>query len=111
MAPGDITIKQGATFEMVVNWRDSDGDLVNLTGYSARMQGRATYASTATLFSLVSGTEITLTTPGVISIVIPAATTAAFTPGNYVYDLEMVNGATVYRILEGVCIVSPEVTR
>lgn len=112
MAAGiyDITVEQGATFELDITWNDSAGTPVVLTGYSARMKARTTYTDTSVLFSLVSGTEIILTTPGNIRVTIAASATATYTPGDYVYDIEMVNGTTVYRLLQGVCTVSPEVT-
>ena len=112
MAAGvyDITVEQGATFEMELTWKDSTGASVVLTGYSARMKARRTYTDTTVLFSLTSGSEIVLTSPGSIRVTIAASATAAYTPGAYVYDLEMVNGSTVYRLVQGKCTVSPEVT-
>ena len=45
MAAGlyDITIEQGATFQMNLTWKDSTGSPVNITGYTARMQVRENY--------------------------------------------------------------------
>ena len=110
----NITINQGATFELTVTWKDSAGTAINLTGYSARMQVRETYSSTTSVVSLTNGSGITLGgSAGTIAIVISATTTAALTaPFSGVYDLELVSaGGVVTRLLQGAATVSPEVTR
>jgi hypothetical protein len=110
----DITINQGATYELTVTWKDSAGTAINLTGYSARMQVRETYSSTSTIVSLTNGSGITLGgAAGTIAIAISATTTAALTaPFSGVYDLELVSaGGVVTRLLQGAATVSPEVTR
>jgi hypothetical protein len=110
----DLTINQGATFELTVTWKDAAGTAINLTGYSARMQVRETYSSSTSIVSLTSGAGITLGgAAGTIAIVISATTTAALTaPFSGVYDLELVSaGGVVTRLLQGAATVSPEVTR
>ena len=110
----DLTINQGATFELTVTWKDSAGTAINLTGYSARMQVRETYSSSTSIVSLTNGAGITLGgAAGTIAIVISATTTAALTaPFSGVYDLELVNaGGVVTRLLQGAATVTPEVTR
>ena len=110
----DITINQGATFELTVTWKDSTGAAINLTGYSARMQVRETYSSASTIVSLTNGSGITLGgSAGTIAILISATTTAALTaPFSGVYDLELVSASgVVTRLLQGAATVSPEVTR
>lgn len=104
---------QGATFQREITWTDSSGAAINNTGYLARMQVRATASSASTVLSISSTSgEITLGgSNGKITISVLASTTAGITAGCYVYDLEMVNGATVYRILQGDFEVNAEVTR
>jgi hypothetical protein len=110
----DLTINQGATFELTITWKDSAGTAINLTGYSARMQVRETYSSTSSVVSLTNGSGITLGgSAGTIAIVISATTTAGLTaPFSGVYDLELVSAAgVVTRLLQGAATVTPEVTR
>lgn len=114
MAAGvyDITIEQGATFQMNLTWKDSTGTPVNLTGYSARMQVRTTYEAEDTLVSLVSPTDITLGGAlGTIAVVIAASATQLLQIDEAVYDLELVNGSQVTRLLQGKATISREVTR
>ncbi len=77
------------------------------------MQVRETHTSSNTLVSLATGSGITLgNKAGTIDILISAATTAAFTPNTYVYDLELVSAnGSVTRMVEGSFTVTPEVTR
>lgn len=108
-----LIIQQGATYTLAINVTDSAGATRDLSAYTARMQGRKGYTSTTTEFSLTSGSGITLAavTPN-ITIEIDAATTAAISaPSTGVYDLELVNGPLVERVLEGKFTVTPEVTR
>lgn len=110
----NITINQGATFELTITWKDSAGTAINLTGYTARMQVRETYSSSSTVVSLTNGSGITLGgAAGTIAIVISATTTAALTaPFSGVYDLEIVSPAgVVTRLIQGTATVSAEVTR
>ena len=77
------------------------------------MQLRTSYAAaSATLELTTANGRITLTNAGVITLSLTATETAALTAGRYVYDLEMVSsGGQVTRLLEGICTVTPEVTR
>lgn len=109
----NIICDQGSTLDRTLTWKDSDGVLINLTGYTARMQVRATFESTTTVLSLTTENGgITLGGAlGTIQIIASATATAAIDPRIYVYDLELVNGTTVYRLVQGSFTVRPEVTR
>ena len=110
----DLEIKQGETLSLVATWRDSANALVNLTGYTARAQGRATYDASSTLFSLTSSSGITLGgAAGTITITLSATATAALSaPQQGVWDLELVSGSgVVTRLLEGDLRILPEATR
>jgi hypothetical protein len=109
----DLLIEQGATFSQVITYKDN-GVAVNLTGYTARMQVRATLESASTLVELTTAnSRIALGgTAGTISLTIAAADTAALTAGRGVYDLELVSGSgIVTRLLQGVATISRNVTR
>jgi hypothetical protein len=110
----DLEIKQGATLSLTATWKDSTGAAINLTGYTARLQVRAAYDSSATILSLTSSSGITLGgAAGTIAITASATVTALLTaPWAGVWDLELVSGGgVVTRLLEGAATVSPEVTR
>ena len=126
MSAGKCTfiIEQGATTDFEVKWTDANGSPVDLTYYSARMQIRSNYGSGGTLYATLSstldsdGTGLNLsgssgTTPltsGSIGIFISAASSSNFTFTEAKYDLEMVSGSYVTRLLEGKVKLSKEVT-
>lgn len=87
---------------------------VTLTGYTARMQIRATVESTTTLVSLTTENGgITLdNTAKTITLLMTATATAALDWTEAVYDLELVSsGGVVTRLLSGSISVQTEVTR
>lgn len=110
----DVYIEQGATFNLALVWRDNANALVNLTGYTARMQVRKRITDAVPLLDLnTTNGKITLGgTAGTIAITANAAQTAALTDKQGVYDLELVAAdGTVVRLLQGDVTISPEVTR
>lgn len=116
MAAGalDITIEQGATWNLLMTWKIG-GTAVNLTGYTARMQVRVDVEDSETILSLTTdaGGGIVLgDVLGTITLSRSATQTAALAAGEYVYDLELIStGGQVTRLLQGQFSVSAEVTR
>lgn len=126
MAAGKYSfiIEQGSTTNFQVNWTDETGSKIDLTGYQARMQLRPQVESSNILLSLssslrVDGTGINLsgsngTTPlssGSIAIYISATSSSFLDFNEAFYDLEMVKGNEVTRLLEGKVKLSKNVTR
>ena len=111
----NLEINQGATLALVATWSDSAGTAINLTGYTARLNVRETYASTSAVLTLTTeNSGIVLGgAAGTITLAATATVTAALTaPFSGVYDLELVSGGgVVTRLLEGSATISPEVTR
>jgi len=109
----DISTEQGSSLSRVVTYNDANGAAVNLTGYTARMQVRPRASSGYAYLSLTSSSGgLTLGgTTGTITILVDGSVTSAIPAGNYVYDLEVVNGAYVDKVMGGDFILSAEVTR
>lgn len=120
----DLEVDAGATFTFTLTWYTdaARSAVVNLTGYSARMDVRAagdvSPAPAGTpLVQLTSGSGITLGGAlGTVVVTLTAAQTGALEPTDelapHVYDLELVApGGAVTRLVEGRVVVSPEVTR
>lgn len=107
----NLIIEQGSTFDQTVTWQNADGTPKNLTGYTARMQVRAGPSSTAVVDLTTENGGITITAlTGLIALTITATATAALSTGTAVYDLELITGSTVTRLLEGCMTVAAEVT-
>ena len=110
----DFTIYQGATLSRTVVWKDAAGALVDLTGYTARMQIRASVRNPEILVSLTTenGGIALGGTAGTVDLLLTAAQTAAIAARAGAYDLELVDsGGAVTRLLYGAVEISPEVTR
>ena len=126
MAAGKYSfiIEQGATTNLNVQWTDASGSAVDLTGYHARMQIRPGIEASDVYISLSSslsadGTGLNLSgsngyTPvqsGSVGIYISAYSSSLLNFTEAYYDLEMVNGREVTRLLEGKVRLSKNVTR
>lgn len=109
----NIIADQGATFGRTITWNDADGDPVNLSGYTARMQVRSIVSSNTVALELTTENgRITLGGAlGTITLTVPASAMDDIAGGNYAYDLELVNGSDVTRLLMGSFTVRAEVTR
>ena len=110
----DLTIRQGSTFLQNLVWKDSEGVLVDLTGYVARMQIRPAICSETVIIELTTANgRITLGgSTGAITLEIDAADTAAITQGVGFYDLELESSSGfVTAILAGAVTIEREVTR
>jgi hypothetical protein len=105
----ELLIEQGATFSSTVNVEDTAGAAINLSGYSAASQMRKSYYATSNtaITSIVTGTA-----NGEITLSMTAANTANLTPGRSVFDLLITSPSGIKtRVIEGIIIVSPGVTK
>lgn len=96
----DISINEGADWSMRLTWK-ADGDPVDLTGFTAKMQLRKTYG-TPVLVELTDGDGIVLGgADGTIDLTIPAPLTLDLPPTS-LYDLVMTSaGGQVTRLVQG----------
>ncbi|MFD4547274.1 hypothetical protein [Streptomyces sp. NPDC058466] len=101
----DLYIEQGSTFVQTYTVTDAG---FTWDGWSARAQIRTAATENATL--LLDLTPYLTVTGAAVRLAIPAAITETLTQ-NGRWDLEMVLGSTVVRLLNGRAIVSLEVTR
>jgi len=118
MAAGtyNITIEQGATYSMSLTCYSDEAQTTprDLSGYTARMHVRENKNDAATIIELAtggSGITISGDNSNVITVLMTAAQTSAFNFVKAYYDLEIVTGATVERLIEGTVALSEEVTR
>jgi len=130
MAAGKYSfiIEQGTTINFEIQYKDSNNDPVNLTGYSGKMQLKSSYADNSpTIYLTLSsslnpdGTGLNLsgsngTTPpssGSIGIYIASCTSSLLSFDTAYYDLEIYSGSNcpyTVRLLEGQVKLSKQVT-
>jgi len=105
--------EQGASFNEVVTWKNEAGAVIDNTGYTAQMQVRKEVNDTPAVAMTTGNGKIVLGgSNGQIQLLLAASDTAALTPADYLYDLELVSPSGVAsRVLEGVFSVSVEITR
>ena len=104
----NLTIDQGSSFKAVIDVTDSDGNPLNLDGFTIAGQLRKNYNSTTAVdFS----TAVTNATEGTMQITLTATQTNNLKAGRYVYDVEITSGNEVTRVIEGQIEVNPGVTR
>lgn len=104
----NLVIDQGSTFSADLNLTDEYGAPLNLTGYVANSQMRKWYTSsnaTATFTTSINANG------GVLTLSLTSNQTSNITSGRYVYDVELNDGASISRIVEGIITVTPQVTR
>ncbi len=110
----DFEVEQGTTFSKSVQWKDANGNTINLNGYTARMQLRRSKTSPTILVEATTenGKLVVNGPGGAVTITFSAADTAQWSFSRAVYDLELISaGGIVTRLLEGSFTVSKEVTR
>jgi hypothetical protein len=109
----NIKLDQGSDYALSITYKDPAGNTVDLTGYTARMDVRQTYSTPTKIISLTTENgRIELGgANGTINLSIDAANTANLPISNAVYDLELVSGGSVNRLIEGKFVVNPEVTK
>lgn len=133
MAAGkyNFTIEQGTTVDFAINYKDSESNPIDISGYQARMQVRPEKGSGILYLTLSSSLDSTYTglnlsgsggssasTPpssGSIGVYISAVSSSMLDFEKAFYDLELVYGsgntATVTRVLEGTITLNKEVTK
>ena len=108
-ALSNIYIDQGSDFTTTISLTDSNGDVLNLTGYTALAQVRKSHGSTT-----IAATFTTVLTAdaGQLALSLTDTVTAAMDSGRYVYDVLLTDGSgDKTRVLEGQAVLTPGVSR
>jgi|TARA_R110000824_G_scaffold2568_1_gene11781 hypothetical protein len=111
----NMTIEQGSTFNLVLVWKNDANNPINLTGYSAKLQLRASTGASVILLELSSEDSDQIQvypTQGTVNLTIGHAQTALLPPSIAVYDLELKSAeGVVTKLIKGRCRIEGEVTR
>ena len=105
----NIYIDQGSGFSNTITVTGADGNVLDLTGYSAAAQMRKSYgSSTAYTFT----TSIPSPAEGKVRIAFTSTDTDAIPGGRYLYDVEITSsGGSKTRVIEGIVVVTPQITK
>ncbi|CAB4125423.1 hypothetical protein UFOVP58_135 [uncultured Caudovirales phage] len=102
----NLFIDQGTAFSVVVDINNDNGTNFDLTSYTALAQIRRTYGTT-TAINFTATINVVNST---VTLSLTPAQTAALS-GRYVYDLIITSTGTATRVVQGVVVVDPSVTR
>ena len=122
MAAGiyNFTLEQGTTFIRIFNYKDANGNPIDLSESSVlRMQIRESIDSPTPITggTFGKGSGFTVSTPvgapssSQFTLIIPASTSSAYNFDRAVYDIELVDNSITTRLIQGKIKLSKEVTR
>ena len=105
----DITCRKGDTFKIELTFTDDDGDAIDLSSYSWKMDVKETATSSGDIIGDSSFTY-TGTDEGKLTITATAATMASATSGVHVYDLQSDNGGTIKTWIFGIFKINEDIS-
>lgn len=96
----NFNIEHGSSFRLALIYKDNNNNLIDLTGYCARLTMRTginEFKTFSTLNTNYSEYKFTIDGPqGLISLLLPATTTNDFTCSTAKYDLELQSPNDLY---------------
>lgn len=96
----NFNIEKGTSFKLNLVYKDSSGNIINITDYCARLTWTTDTGITTTFVSdnlNLSQYKFTIDGPlGLISLLFPATTTDSFNFSNARYDLELQSDTDLY---------------
>jgi hypothetical protein len=105
----NLFIDQGTDFSATISLKNQDGTSINLTGYTVASQFRKSYQSSTSVNFTVT---ITSASEGKIELSLSDTATSGIRAGRYLYDVEITSpGGIRKRALEGIVVITPEITR
>lgn len=119
MAAGkyNITVEKGSSYSKKFTYKDGEGVLINLSGYTARMKAKRSKSvpfvtDTALVDMTTENGKITLGGAlGTVILNLTASETAALPTCVGYYDIELIQGSNVTRFLEGEFNIVDEITK
>lgn len=105
----NLSIDQGADFNVTITLEDSAGAAINLTGYTGKSLLRPSYYSGLNVYAITVVIPNPATS-GNIQLSMPASSTSYIPPGRYSYDVIITNGVLTTKVLQGIMVVNPSST-
>lgn len=110
----DLAIYRGDKFPFMFSIKDDAGEYMDKTGYTPSAQIRASVDDEAVVAEFVAELLDQVVAPGGVTLLLTGADTAVIPPGNYVWDVQLVNDADptdVTTYFAGAVTVAGDVTR
>ena len=105
----NLYVDAGATYSNIITVTASNGQTLNLTGYSVASQMRKSYQS-STAYDFTA--SIYDANNGKIRLQLTDSDSADIPAGRWLYDVEITSaGGTKTRVVEGIVTVNPQITQ
>lgn len=105
---GNLTIYQGANFSGRFVAKDDYGNILNLSGYSAKGHARVKYSNTGVMLNL--SPVVVSAVSGLVDVIISGGLITGLPITRAPYDIQVYSGNSIYRIQQGYLEINPEVT-
>lgn len=105
----NLYIDQGSDFSSIITLTNQDGTVMNLTDFTVQSQFRKSYQSSSFVAFVA---VINDAANGKVQLKLSADASSAVQAGRYLYDVEIRSSiGERKRVLEGIVILTPEITR
>jgi hypothetical protein len=105
----NLFVDAGSDYSNIITVSATNGQALNLTGYTVASQMRKSYGS-STVFNFTS--SVYEAANGKVRLQLPAATSSSIPAGRWLYDVEITSpSGTKTRVVEGIVTITPEITR
>jgi negative regulator of replication initiation len=106
----NLYVDSGSDYSNIITIASSTGSALDLTNYTVKSQMRKSYGS-STAYDFTTSVYDAAT--GKIRLQMTATNTSLIPSGRYLYDIEITNTNTgaKTRVLEGIVMVTPEITK
>ena len=106
----ELYCDQGADFSITLDLTNDDGTAINVAGYTFSSSVRKSYYSSAATANMT--VTVLSSSNGNVQISMNSATTNNIAAGRYLYDVKMRTSTnTVFRVIEGILTIYPQVTK
>ncbi|NBP16173.1 hypothetical protein EBU95_17605 [bacterium] len=107
----DLYVDQGSDFYAEIQLQNDNNLIIDLTDFSVFSQFRKSPGSP--IYYSFDAVVIGLPVLGTISLSLPGEVSSNIKSGRYLYDVEIINNINNnrLRVVEGVVIITPEITR
>ena len=105
----NLFVDAGSDYSNIITVSATNGQALNLTGYTVASQMRKSYGST-TVYSFAPSLYDALN--GKVRLQLSASTSSSIPAGRWLYDVEITSpSGTKTRVVEGIVTITPEITR
>jgi len=105
----NLFVDAGSDYSNIITVSATNGQALNLSGYTVASQMRKSYSS-STAYNFTS--SIYDATTGKVRLQLSAAASSAIPAGRWLYDVEITSGAGIKtRVVEGIVTITQQITQ